>query len=1439
MADFQRQGATSSAVAGGDLPPDLELARASDRMHRAMVAALDAIAWIADDRGGFLERQPAWEAYTGLEWPRYGGAGWLAAVHPDEREAVEAVWRRAVAAPAVTDLETRLWHQASGQHRRCHIRAVPLTDADGRAQRWIGTMTDIEARRRADERLRFLAEISAQFGRAVGEPVLRDIAQLAVPILADWCLLDIRDDGGAVSRVCAAAPDGGGDVATRLARVAAAPGSLRWQAFHDGRRHFVPEAGAAERIALAGDAGTDLAAELGTGSFIIVPLAARGRILGALTLAFGASQRRYEEDDVAFVGLIAVRVALALDNARLLEGERRARRAAEVSSHRLEQLHRVAASLAEAESVDDVARLIAQAGIEALGCDRAALAVPSQPGRLALIGAIGLAPDAERAYAGFPVEAPIPLARAFAGAAPIFLESAEAIAALGTDLGPIVTGAASAAAFVPLLAGDRVVGSFGFGFAAPHRFDADERAFLITLGKQSALVLEKARLFEAEKVALYQAEQARAETEVMFRLAAHANRARTVEDVYQPALDALTQLLGVDRAAILLFDPDGVMRFKAWRGLTDRYRQAVEGHSPWSRDTVDAAPLVVENAAADASLAAYRGLFADEQIAALGFIPLAHQGALLGKLMIYDRRPRAFRRRELQLAEVVASQIAQAVARGQLLASERRARDNAERSAERTRHLQRVTARMSKALLGPEIAEVVIDEGTRALGAFAGALWRLAADGSCLELIRARNFPELERFQTIPLVAEIPLGDAVRRGEPVWLETRAEYAARYPVSEARVRGLNDDANLAIACVPLRLDGRTLGAVFFSFNDARCFDDEERAFITLIAQHCAQGLERARLYEAERRARRDAEAAHERAAFLAEASALLAGSLHHETTLRNVAALAVPRIADLCWIDMAGADGVPVQVAVAHVDPARVAEVTELRRRFPSDPAAARGTAAVIRTGQSELYEDISDELLTASASNPERAAALRGLGLRSAMAVPISAHGRTLGAIGFLSSSSGRRFGRNDLVMAEQLGERAGLAVVNARLYQLERMARAQAANLQRATATFGAASSVDEVAELAVRLGKDLLGAAGGLVYLVRDDRAALTVIGHPADAADRALAMSAATPAAAAAHSGEAVFVETAADLAAYPDLEATPSACAAIPFRLHGQVLGVLALRFPTWRVFPDEDRGFLQAVGEQCAQALDRARSYDHAVKAVALRDEFLSIAGHELRTPLTALMFQAEWLVRLSNDGDLSRIKGSADKLVRQAERLDKLIEELLDVSRITAGRLVLELADVDLSAVVHDIAHRLGDDLARAGSQLQLSADSAVVARCDRTRIEQVVTNLMSNAIKYGKGQPIDVELATHADRVVLSVRDRGIGIAPEDQARIFDRFERAVSSRHFGGLGLGLWIVHQIIEAHGGAIAVQSEPGQGATFIAELPVTGPTRVRAASEGAP
>ena len=258
------------------------------------------------------------------------------------------------------------------------------------------------------------------------------------------------------------------------------------------------------------------------------------------------------------------------------------------------------------------------------------------------------------------------------------------------------------------------------------------------------------------------------------------------------------------------------------------------------------------------------------------------------------------------------------------------------------------------------------------------------------------------------------------------------------------------------------------------------------------------------------------------------------------------------------------------------------------------------------------------------------------------------------------------------------------------------------------------------------------------------------------------------------------------------------------------------------------FAEEEKRLATFIATLVGAALENAAGFSRIHEAVRVRDEFLSIASHELRTPLTSLRLSIERLSRLVRQPPAM---WPSDQMISLVERLERslrkhsaLVEQLLDVSRISGGRIELTFTQVDLSALVSDVASRLREDCEHAGATLELDVAPNIAGWWDSLRLESIVANLISNAAKYGAGHPITVRLVGDEATATLTVRDRGIGIAPQDRERIFERFERVVSSREYGGFGLGLWIVRQLVEAHGGTIRVESQAGLGSTFIVQLP---------------
>jgi PAS domain S-box-containing protein len=341
------------------------------------------------------------------------------------------------------------------------------------------------------------------------------------------------------------------------------------------------------------------------------------------------------------------------------------------------------------------------------------------------------------------------------------------------------------------------------------------------------------------------------------------------------------------------------------------------------------------------------------------------------------------------------------------------------------------------------------------------------------------------------------------------------------------------------------------------------------------------------------------------------------------------------------------------------------------------------------------------------------------------------------------------------------------------------------------------------------------------------------------------------------------ERVSDETKADLGATAArvevlAELKPLALVVVPLTARGRVLGALQfiLRDPARPDFTPEDVATIEELARRTSAFVDNAYLYQDAEaareraeaianslaehverlsaveaqlkSAVRLRDDFLSVASHELKTPLTGLRLQVDVLRRHGPGRDPSDdwLRTSLARIHGQLGRFERLVDELLDVSRIQAGHLELRPEPLDLGELAIEVVGVFRQHPAYT-DRIHIQSEVGVVGHWDRARLDQILSNLLSNALKYGRDLPVEVSIRADRGLAVVVVKDRGIGIPPTEQKRVFERFERAAPPQHYGGLGLGLWIVREIIEAMGGSIEVESRVDEGSTFTVRLPLTG------------
>jgi signal transduction histidine kinase len=419
-------------------------------------------------------------------------------------------------------------------------------------------------------------------------------------------------------------------------------------------------------------------------------------------------------------------------------------------------------------------------------------------------------------------------------------------------------------------------------------------------------------------------------------------------------------------------------------------------------------------------------------VGAIACIPLEADGACIGVLAMRFPLPWIFdEQRRARLLEL-GSHCARAFDPSK---HADRAPALAKEALARLELLNAFSGALAKAITPPDVVETIVEMAMAATSARSGGLWLLSPDGgtACLARGSGPTGPRAEAYAGVPLdqPMRMPILDAMRDGKAVWIESCQQLEEQYPLA-FRAFSQKGAGESSLACLPLFGQGRCIGGLALNYAGKRRFLEDERAFLKVLAQHSAQAVERARLYAAERRAKEQAEASHRRSAFLARASAILTSTLDYSDTLAAIAQAAVPSFAHSCIVELRDDEQNAPQRIAAHMDPEKVPFVLDLSRRFrEADDKDLYGILAVIRTGESKFYPSFTTDHVP-----PALAELLAYSEVISSLVVPISARGRTLGAILLNRVKPGPPYDEQDLETAEDLGRRVGLALDNARLFR-------------------------------------------------------------------------------------------------------------------------------------------------------------------------------------------------------------------------------------------------------------------------------------------------------------------------------------------------------------------------------------------------------------------
>ena len=663
---------------------------------------------------------------------------------------------------------------------------------------------------------------------------------------------------------------------------------------------------------------------------------------------------------------------------------------------------------------------------------------------------------------------------------------------------------------------------------------------------------------------------------------------------------------------------------------------------------------------------------------------------------------------------------------------------------------------------------------------------------------------------------------------------------------------------SFACIPLTVESRDIGSMILTFGDRRVLDAEDRELVLALGRLCAQALERARLYDAAGAALENAEVSRRRQTFLAEASAILASSLDYQTTLAQVAALCVPELADWAAIDLSEEDGAVNHVAVVHRDPARTEFARRIRELYP-DRYEGGIAKEVFRSGKSFFWDELPDEVLVQSAQDERHLEMVRELGLKSVMVVPLTARERTFGMLTLAMAESGRRYAEEDLTLAQEVARRAAIAMDNALLYASEQRSRSEAEAAQQrlwflAEANAVLSSSLDfettltRVASLAVPWLADCCAAhlfpAEGV-----EARSAVSHVDPEKEQLVRELHSRYAPktgeshPLAEMIQRQSSVLIENVEESALAgivrderhkEILERLDfKSYMAVPLIARDRLFG--ALTFATSnpeRRYSQQELTLAEELARRAALALDNSRLYEDSQRvqdalrvALESKDEFLGVMSHELRTPITAIYGGARVLRSRAERLDEESKSRLMEDIEQESERLFRMVENLLVLSRLELGQ------EVSTEPV---LVQRMVAKLASSFQQRRPSRplvinveDELEPVSAEPHYLEQILRNLLSNADKYSPSEaPIEIEARARDGVAVIAVLDRGAGIAPDEIDLIFDRFYRSDrTATQAAGIGLGLTVCKRLAEAQAGQIWARPREGGGLAVGVTLPV--------------
>lgn len=750
---------------------------------------------------------------------------------------------------------------------------------------------------------------------------------------------------------------------------------------------------------------------------------------------------------------------------------------------------------------------------------------------------------------------------------------------------------------------------------------------------------------------------------------------------------------------------------------------------------------------------------------------------------------------------------------------------------DRAGRLLAVTAAIADAITAEEVFGALVDCVLDAVDASSAGLWLVDAPNGTAKLVRSRGYSEAaaQALATVPLdeSPSIPALDSIKHGAAVWIGSQADLIERYPhLSAVATQG----RRYRVSCLPLMAHGRILGVLALTIEEERQPTEGEKDFLLLIARYASQAIERLSLFEAERRSRAEADAAATRLAVLGHASRAFAESnLDLQSRLRAVASELMRAFGSCINIGLLEADGLLHLRAVQHPNPQADAVLQALTPTLPLRLGVGI-TGALAANGKSVLLPCL-DQDATLAAAAPEYREFIQRYPVFAMIGAVMRLQGRVIGTVTATRCEKGETYTPKDLEMLEELADRAAAAIENSRLYQETLDARSRAEQLYGFAEAVLAADKVEVVYDAALYAVEAALGAVRSAV-LTFDQNGVMTFRAwHNLSDPYRA-AVTGHSPWPADAKSAEPLLIEDAErdpNMASYVPIFRREGirALAFIPLMTGGRLVGKFMIYFDRPHRFAPHDIATARAIGNHLASVIMRFAAVANLEETIRYNELFAGILGHDLRNPLGAIVSAAQLVLARGEEENAiaNRPTRPLSVILSSSQRMTTMIDQLLDFTRARSGGGIR----------VQPRATNLAELCAQAIDELQLTHPEWKI-RCevvgdpcgswDSDRLLQVISNLVANAGQHGTPDAgITVKLhCADPDQVTMAIHNHGA--IPESLLReIFDPFRSTRHTRdHSRGLGLGLFIVREIVRSHGGTVGVTSSEVEGTTFTILLP---------------